>query len=553
MNKSDDPHLVSRSTTTVSPFRTGSWRQITPEYRERISPCTDLCPCFGSIPKWLDLARKGDFAEAWRTMIVENPFPLITGRVCYRFCEAKCNRGAIDDKVSIGAVERFLGEYAVTKGLSPEIPITKEAAGVRVAVLGGGPGGLAAAHMLARKGADVTIYDENAELGGMLRYGIPEYRLPKELLQKELRTMIEGFGVKTELSTEINPLFFKTIALMNDYVVIAVGAHKQKELLAEKGTVQKAYGGLDLLKLIARGKLKELPKEIRNVLVVGGGNTAIDVSRSLIRLGAEVTIVYRRSEELMPAHKDEIAAAKKEGVNFLFTTMPTNVASVGGHTRLTSVKTELREVDGGGRKRPFPIGGSEFTLDCDLLISAIGEEASFAFTSGRELRFASEYEIHSGSILMCGDALNGPHSVSEAIASGKKTAATIIARITGKAPQKRPEGGVTAEEINFSYLRSVRKDPRILGEKELSWEELRTFAEATSTMSEDMARREADRCINCGTCIACDRCLSFCPDFAITRSQDGAYAINYDMCKGCGICAEVCERGVIIYEKREST
>lgn len=551
MSKDDDAYFTSRSTTNVSPFQTGSWRQIAPLYRERLSPCTDLCPCFGSIPKWLDLSRKGKFAEAWQTMIIENPFPLVCGRVCYRFCEAKCNRGDLDDKVSIGAVERFLGEYAVTHGLTPEIPIGSEGKGVTVAVVGGGPGGLTAAHMLARFGFSVTIYDENAELGGMLRYGIPEYRLPKALLEKELRMMIDGFGIRKKPMRKIDPRFFNTLVHKYDFVVLAVGTHREKTLTSESGTWMKGIGGLALLKRIAGGDLKALPESIRRVCIIGGGNTAIDVSRSLVRLGAEeVTIVYRRSEALMPAHKDEVAAAKKEGVNFVFCAIPVGTTTdERGNTELTCLRAELGDAGDGGRKKPVPIPGSEFVLSTHLLVFAIGEEANLECISGRQLTFTSEEEVTGGNVLMCGDALNGPHSVSEAIASGKKAAENILSRVTGRPPWVRPHGAVTASEINFSYLRTVRKDPRVLGEKELSKEDLRAFVETTSTLTEESARREADRCINCGTCIACDRCLSFCPDFCITRSNDGAYAINFDMCKGCGICAEVCERGVITYGK----
>ncbi len=549
MTANDDPHLVSRSTTNVSPFQTGSWRQIAPLHRERLSPCTDLCPCFGSIPKWLDLVRKGRFAEAWQTMIIENPFPLTCGRVCYRFCEAKCNRGDLDDKISIGAVERFLGEYAVRNGLRPEIPIGVEGKGRRIAVVGGGPAGLAAAHMLRRSGATVTVYDGHEELGGLLRYGIPEYRLPKALLRKELTMMIESFGIQRVALAPIDASALSMLSLSHDYVVLATGTHKAKAIMSEKGDPISCMNGLKFLEDVAEKRPTGLPELAQRVIVVGGGNTAIDVSRTLVRLGVpEVMIVYRRGEEMMPAHRDEIVAAKNEGVRFRFWSLPLfTKTAVNGLILLACARTELRETDG-GRKQPASIPGSDFVLPCDALISAIGEEADLTTLSSVGACPASEEES-LGNVFVCGDALNGPHSVSEAIASGKKAAESVMSRIAGRSPKERPHDTVGADEINFSYLRAVRKDPRVLGERKLSATEIRAFAETTSTLTEDMAKREADRCINCGTCIACDRCLSFCPDFCIRRDPEGAYAINYDTCKGCGICAEVCERAVITYGK----
>lgn len=551
MKKNNVLDSVSRSVPGASPVKTGSWRRVDPSYVERSSPCTALCPCAENIPAWMNLVREKKFEEAWRELTRENPFPLITGRVCYRFCEAECNRKTLDEKVSINAVERFLGEYAVTRGLSHEKPSVQSGA-LRVAIIGGGPAGLSSAHFLARAGHLASVFDEHPELGGMLRFGIPEYRLPKDLLRAELKCAIEDMGVTVRVNTRVSADLFARIMGEHDFVVVSSGAHRSRALRDETGTPFPFMSGLQFLTQVATGTFQRFAPEVRHVCVVGGGNTAIDASRTALRLGARrVTIIYRRTEIEMPAHKDEVASAKEEGVKFLFRALPVS-SSWNECVGVTLECVDVAETQDSGLERPtlVPIPDSRFALECDMVIAAVGEDADTSFLPpGAE--FSGESDIHEGKILSSGDALYGPRSVSEAIASGKKVAEMIISRGQGASGVHTPREVVPLSAIKFHYMNKRRSDHRIRDQKTLTREEFHAFAETTRTISSELAAREADRCINCGTCISCDRCLNFCPDYSITKNEGGEYSINTDMCKGCGLCADVCERGVIVFGKEK--
>ncbi|OGZ07073.1 MAG: hypothetical protein A3D65_01360 [Candidatus Lloydbacteria bacterium RIFCSPHIGHO2_02_FULL_50_13] len=553
MDKKNAATFVSLSDTNVSPFRTGLWRKSTPIFENRIAPCTDLCPCGENIPAWMHLLSEGMIEDAWRECTKENPFPLICGRVCYRFCEAKCNREGIDDKLSINAAERFLGEWAVTHGLRPVFPANGKGSGLSVAIVGGGPAGLSAAYRLRREGASVTIYDEREHLGGMLRYGIPEYRLPKVLLERELDAMIGGIGIETRLGASVSVDVLKEIVASNDYVLFAHGAHRSRSMVDKNGKALPFIDGLVFLAHAAAKWIKRFTESVRHVSVIGGGNTAIDVARTALRLGAkQVTVIYRRREEDMPAHRDEIAEARKEGVDFLFLALPTEVnRDDGGAVILTCVPVELRAQAEERKVLPVPRTDLPFFFATDLAISAIGEETDWGFLGDGRHGFTDESDVEDGRFLATGDALTGPRSVSEAIASGKKAADAILARYTKQTEGVKDCERVRRDEIKFWYLNPVRKDPRIANGKTLTREEFFAFGETTVTISKEDAIAEAARCINCGTCISCDRCLVFCPDYAILRNDDGSYDINLDMCKGCGLCADVCERGAIRFEKEK--
>jgi NADPH-dependent glutamate synthase beta subunit-like oxidoreductase len=553
MKKKTEFDFVSCSSTNVSPVKTGSWRRITPLFHDGVSPCTDLCPIGEHIPVWMDLVRKHQFEAAWRVLTNDNPFPLICGRVCYRFCEKECNRKDLDDRVSINAVERFLGEYAVTHGLSPSVSADVRLAQLRVAVIGGGPAGLSAAHFLARAGCAVSIIDEHQELGGVLRYGIPEYRMPKKLLQREIANMVTGLGVRTVLRCRVDKAFVETAIKNYDHVIIALGAHKEKKLFGSDRENKAMRSGLQFLTDVSSGTLVQLPEHVRHVCVIGGGNTAIDVARSALRLGygkgVTVTILYRRSENEMPAHKDEVEVAKREGVQFAFLSSPRSViVKDDGKIILECVRMTLGLPDESGRHTVHEVDDSSFAIECDSVLTALGEESDAASLIPESHRIS--IQGGGGEKVICiGDALYGPRSVSEAIASGKKAAERIIANISGEDQGKELRNVVGSSEIKFHYLNKTRKDPSLLHEKKLTRKELLNFSETTKTISQKMAVIEASRCINCGTCIACDRCLSFCPDYAITRNIDGTYSIDLDYCKGCGLCADVCERGAILYGK----
>jgi NADPH-dependent glutamate synthase beta subunit-like oxidoreductase/Pyruvate/2-oxoacid:ferredoxin oxidoreductase delta subunit len=493
-----------------------------------------------------------EFAKAWEVLTSENPFPLVCGRVCYRFCEAKCNRKELDEHVSINAVERFLGEYGVNNNLRASIKENGSLEGLKVAVIGGGPAGLSAAHFLAKEQAEVTIFDNNKELGGMLRYAIPQYRLPKELLEKEIQNMIFSLGIKVELGRKVDAHKFAELKDKFDFIIVALGAHRSKKVAEGIEDGPGIMPGLKFLHLVNSGFMRKLSSDVKNVCVVGGGNTAIDVSRTALRMGAQsVKIVYRRTENEMPAHKDEIAAAKKEGVEFSFLTQPVSTRRCRESLRIHCTKMRLSDPDESGRRRPVEIPESGFEIKCDLLLYATGEETDHSPIEGIKNYFKTENDMVDDSIICAGDGLYGPKSVSEAIASGKKVAGLICSLMTEKAPYTDQRKVVYPEDIKLIYVNLRRKDPKIYFERELSKEQFNAFVETTVTISEDMASSEAKGCINCGTCIGCDRCLNFCPDFSIVKTTERGYEIDKEFCKGCGLCSEVCERGVIDTKKEE--
>lgn len=543
---------VSRSETNKSPIKTGLWRKIAPFYNEKKSPCSHFCPCAENIPEWMYLVKRKEFAKAWEVLTSENPFPLICGRVCYRFCEAKCNRKELDEHVSINAIERFLGEFGVNNGLRAVVKDDGSLEGLKVAVIGAGPAGLSAAHFLAKEKAEVTIFDNNKELGGMLRYAIPQYRLPKELLEKEIQNMIFSLGIKVELGFKVDAHKFVELKEKFDFIIVALGAHKSKKVSEDIEDEAGIMPGLKFLHLVSSGVVGNLPANVRDVCVVGGGNTAIDVSRTALRLGAKsVKIVYRRTENEMPAHKDEIVAAKKEGVEFSFLTQPFSTRRLRESIRIACKEMRLSEPDASGRRKSVEVEGSVFEIKCDLLLYAIGEETDHSPIAGMENSFETENDFAEDQIACAGDGLYGPRSVSEAIASGKKVAEIIISRVSGNVPAKDERKVVYSEDIKLIYINQRRKDPLIHHECRLTKEGFATFKETTATITEEMASSEAASCINCGTCIGCDRCLNFCPDFSIVKMTERGYEIDKEFCKGCGLCSEVCERGVIDTKKEE--
>ncbi|PIR70164.1 MAG: hypothetical protein COU46_02755 [Candidatus Niyogibacteria bacterium CG10_big_fil_rev_8_21_14_0_10_42_19] len=536
---------VSLSQTRISPLKTGLWRKIFPFYEEKKSPCAHFCPCSENIPVWMDLVRRKEFARAWEVLTEENPFPLICGRVCYRFCEEKCNRNNLDDGISINAVERFLGEYGVKNGLFAKAKSPGALEGMRVAVIGAGPAGLSAAHFLAKERAEVVIFDSELEPGGMLRCGIPEYRLPKCLLRAEIRNMVLFLGVRLELGVKIDSNKFAEIKKQFDFIIVALGAHKSK-LIARLEDGERVMAGLSFLSSVNSRLTERFPSNIRKICVVGGGNTAIDVSRVALRLGAKtVEVLYRRTKNEMPAHKDEVMAAKKEGVKFSFLVQPLSSRRCREAIMVHCIKMKLSGPDGSGRPTPVEVEGSNFEIKCDLLLYAVGEETDYSLLGGVGYEFKTEDDIVDGNIIFAGDNLYGPRSVSEAVASGKKAAGTIIKMFSHDVLAEDDRKVVYPDDIKLLYVNLRRKNERILHEQELTREEFEAFKETTATISEDTAIEEADRCINCGTCIGCDRCIKFCPDFCIIKKGELKYEINFDFCKGCGICAEVCERGAI--------
>ncbi|MBE9523078.1 MAG: FAD-dependent oxidoreductase, partial [Proteobacteria bacterium] len=359
--------LCAVSTTPGLVNKTGSWKFAEPLFVDRISPCNQQCPAGEDITGYMYLASQGRFEEAWKLITEENPFPAIMGRVCFHTCEEQCNRKDHDQAVSIHTVERFIGDYGLSHGL--KIDVTEPQKDKKIAVVGAGPGGLSAAFHVRKRGYHVTIFDRDQKPGGLMRYGIPAYRLPKDILDAEISRLSE-MGIEFKMGVTIGKdITWDALNTQFDAVFVALGAYEETGLRIEGLNKQGIFEALEFLREI---NLDKKSKAGKNMAVIGGGNSAIDCARVSRRLGAEVTIVYRRGEEEMPAHPEEIAMAKEEGVGFLFLATPTEVY---GQERITGIKVEkmaLGEVDDSGRRRPVPTGET-FDIDCDGMIIAIGE------------------------------------------------------------------------------------------------------------------------------------------------------------------------------------
>lgn len=552
--------------------KTGAWRAQRPFYENKTAPCSTACPAGNNIAGFVQKAADGDFEGAWNLIREENPFPGVCGRVCFHPCETKCNRTKYDEPVAIHSLERFVSDFASNvNGKIKKISGTRKG---KIAVIGSGPAGMSCAYHLARLHYDVTIFESSSSAGGMLRAGIPSYRLPKEVLNREISN-IEALGV--EIRTGI--LFGKDLELdgLGDYqaIFIATGAHQSRALQipGEKG--KSVFRGLDLLRKINLNKKVKLGDKIA---IIGGGNTAIDVARSVLRLGKKATVLYRRSKEEMPAFDEEITEAVEEGVKIRYLVNPIHIRQTDGLQGLECLRMELGEKDESGRRRPVPIPRSDCFIKADSIIIAAGEEIEFSFLpKGMKEREGIVLARQDGStgiqgIFAGGDLTSNQRTVAHAIGSGKKAALGIECFLNGKDSEEairqiligngtsisisrylRPEEDrvsphvVTFEELNNDYFEPSQ---RCTGPKHAVKERIKGFEEVTSGYSEGEASKEAGRCFSCGTCNRCENCYTFCPDASV-RKEEGVLScqIDYDFCKGCGICFSECPRGAISLEE----
>lgn len=539
------PLAVSLGTMLVN--KTGTWRYMRPVYEDKTPPCNHACPAGEKIQGYLELSKAGEFGRAWELIMEDNPLPSVCGRVCYHPCEQACNRSNFDEPLAIHHVERFLGDYGLRKNLKVK---SEAARSERVAVVGAGPAGLSCAYHLARRGYAVTIYEAQPVAGGMLAVGIPRYRLPRDILEKEIANICSlGVEIKTGIRIGLD------IALDDlsghQAVFIATGQHQSTRLDIPGQEARGVIYGLDLLRDLNLGRSVEMG---RRVAVIGGGNTAMDAARSAVRQGAKVTVVYRRSREEMPAIPEEILEAEEEGVQFLFLSAPKRVlvknAAVGG---LECRKMRLGEPDQSGRRRPIPVDGTEFILDVDTVIGAIGQEADLSFLPSGIAADRGGIQVDDHGVttrpgtFSGGDVATGAGTVTAAIGSGKKAALAIHRYLSGERMEEAFEPQVVAyEEINLDYFEPAAR--QAMPCRQIT-ERLGGFVEVVLGYTEAATLTEAQRCFSCGVCNHCDTCWLFCPDVAIAKLDHRDYLINYDYCKGCGVCVEECPRSAISMEE----
>jgi len=552
--------------------KTGAWRTQRPFYEDKTPPCRAACPAGNDIVGFIQKITQGDFEGSWTLIKEENPFPGICGRVCFHPCESKCNRGNYDEPIAIHALERFVSDFA--SHLNRKIEKVERKSKEKVAVIGSGPAGLSCAYHLARWGYEVTVFEASPFAGGMLRTGIPSYRLPKDILRREISN-IQALGV--EIQTGVPFGRDLTLEGLKGYqaIFIATGAHRGRNLHipGEKG--KGVWNGLDLLRKINLGRKAKLGDKIA---IIGGGNTAVDVARSVIRLGKKATLLYRRSKEEMPAFEDEILEAIEEGVKIRYLVNPIHIHQKECLKRLECVRMELGEKDESGRRRPVPIPRSNFFIEADNLIIAAGEEIEVSFLpEGMEKREGIVLTRSDGStgvrgIFAGGDLTSNQRTVAHAIGSGKKAALAIDCYLKGKDsdeairqiligegpaisifrhlhPDARPMNPhvVTFEELNMDYFEPSK---RLRESKDSVKQRTKGFGEVTATFPEGIAIEEAERCFNCGTCNECENCYVFCPDASIIKKEEIlSHQVDYDFCKGCGICFLECPRGAISLEE----
>ena len=516
---------------------TGSWRVKKPVYVDRLPPCNQACPAGENIQAWLYQAEAGEYEAAWRLLVETNPFPAIMGRVCYHACESSCNRGSLDQPVNIHAVERFLGDEALRLGW--KFAVNAQSTGKRVLVIGAGPSGLCAAYHLARMGHQATIYDAGPAAGGMMRFGIPKYRLPRNILDAEI-ARIQAMGVEIVLNRKVDDLALVMAEGRFDAVFLAVGAHIARRVSIPAGDAGRILDAVSVL----RGMESENPPQIgRRVIVYGGGNTAIDVARTAKRLGATDTLlIYRRTRQRMSAHDFEVREALEEGVQMKW------LSTIREAGEKTFVVEKMRLDDSGF---PQPTGEVEI-IEADSLILALGQDVDLSFLRNvRGLEF-EDGEVKVNGMMMTGhpgvfaggDMVPCERTVTVAAGHGRKAAAcidTYLRKTQHPVPSKHELASF--DKLNTWYYSDA---PTTVQPVLDLIRRQATFEEVAGGLDENNALFEARRCLSCGNCFECDNCYGVCPDNAVIKLGPGLrFRFNYDFCKGCGLCAEECPCGAI--------
>ncbi len=529
--------------------KTGTWRYIKPIFKNRLAPCTSACPTGVNIRDYLRLVEQGELEKAWRLLKEDNPIPAVSGRVCYHPCEETCNRSYYDQPVAIHSLERLVGDFGL--GLAIEKPKITEKE--KVVIVGSGPAGLAAAYHLIRQGYSATVFEAESELGGMLRWGIPQYRLPRDILDKEI-SGIEAMGIEFKLNSRLGANISWTELSAYQAIFIATGCYQSQPLGIPGEDTADVASGLDFLREANTGRRSNTALAGQNVAIIGGGNVAVDAARCARRLKAkEVSILYRRSREEMPATTEELADAEEEGVKVNYLVSPLEIISKNGSVQgIRCVRNRLGKPDASGRPAPIPIEDSEFLVDANMVIAAIGQAADVAFlpkeltVGDGKLALERLGKIGDKVILAGGDVVTGPARVVDALAAGKRAAATIDALLKNKPLDLEEEpAGVSYEELNTTYFWPL---PRQEVERLSTAQRLTGSQEINPGLSGEAAFKESQRCFHCGSCNLCGNCWLFCPDMSILE-RDGQLEIDYDFCKGCVICAEECPRAAIQTEE----
>ena len=572
------PLFIPHSNMSTKVNKTGSWRFFHPKFDEKTAPCSAACPLGQDIARIEMLTSWGLLKEAWQTILNENPFPAICGRVCFHPCERVCNRADMDEPIAIHHLERFLGDTAISERRKADLS-TRPDNGKKAAIAGAGPAGLAAAYFLTRLGYRCDVFEARSEPGGLLRWGIPAYRLPRDILDEEI-SRIKNLGVTIHCEMPVTDNLLEKISNEYNALFVACGYERSITLKIQGGEL--ARDGLEFLRKLDSARKTSLGG---TAAIVGGGNTAIDIARSLIRLGVSPLIVYRRRLEDMPAFKPETAMAVKEGVKLMELVAPICIQKNTGDASISlpAYKLTLQQMRVGkekiaGRTWVVPDDEKTKTIDVHDIFVAIGAKTDsiwhFLEDDGPKTLNLSHCRLIEQKIpvFFGGDLASPIKSVSDAIASGKQTAMALDTYLTkgleavetrlaacrvGSGPaismdaylggdrKYRNSDIVNPNDIVRDYFQSApRMHPSALDARS----SIRSFEEISATYENNAAKKEAARCFNCGICNACDFCRLYCPEMAVIVDK-AERRIDLDYCKGCGVCATECPRNAMALEE----
>lgn len=558
---------MSKKRAAVEPAP-GIQERITPAFRpaqvKKTAPCQVGCANCGDIRGWIGMvaqrhktgiSRDEALAQAWRLIADVNPFPATLGRICPHPCESNCNRAELDEPLAINAMERFLGDYGINSGLPLPRSRNKDAT-EWVGVVGAGPSGLSFAYQMARRGYRVTVYDAREKAGGMLRYGVPDYRLPQDVLEAEIQKILD-LGVELKLNTRVGAdVSLAELRSTHSCLYLGIGAGMGRALPIPGGDGVSVFTGADYLARINNGEHIDTGSP---VIVVGGGNTAIDAARCARRGGAEVTILYRRSREEMPAIAHEIEDALEEGIELILLATPVAVErdADGAVTGVVVQRMQLGEPDSSGRRRPLPVSGSEFHLAAESVIAAIAQtpvlDGLESLDHDGDWLITDPHGAVDADVMAGGDAIS-PGIAGEAIIQGRHAAEALHARLRGL--EAVPCSDPVLPAINAEHVLLASKPGcGAVHQSKLSGEEriAAGMGEVARTITEEQFLAEVERCFSCGSCYGCEQCYMYCTSGCFTKIEEpgpGMYfSLNLDQCKECGKCIEVCPCGFLEVQK----
>lgn len=513
-------------------LKTGSWRTQLPRYAEHLAPCNAWCPAGNDVVGFIQTLQNEGVDAAAKVLLRTQPLASICGRVCPAPCMEGCSRRQYDGSVNIRALERWIGDHAAS---APRVEVEPRERR-RFAIVGSGPAGLAAAHELARAGHEATFYEGERELGGVLRTGIPTYRLPRHVLDREIDAILD-LGVEARRGEFLDRARIEALAKRYDAVIVAAGFGRLSPIRAPGADLPGVEQGT---RFLHRVNLEGGAAMAGHVVVLGGGNTAMDCARSALRLGAaRVTVAYRRTDDAMPAIREEIEEARREGVVFLFQRQPVAFHGDGRVAAVELAEVLMGDPDDTGRARPI-VGDRTTRLECDHVLLALGQAAETSLLPEGSTVVDGRVHTPAGPtrLFVAGDFATGEGTVAHAIGDGRRAAGRALAALGEPATVfRRPD---RAEAVPISGIHFEHFPPRgAAAERHTPVEDrVRSFDETNRGIAD---AREAERCFSCGRCTRCDTCLVYCPEGIIDRTRDG-YAVDLNFCKGCGICVTECPR-----------